>query len=350
MFSNRAFFLCAFIASISLLFGQVSAADSTAKAPPTMEQLKKQYERPKNIPYPAFNPYSDAKFDLGKALYFDPRLSKSGVTSCATCHNPSLAWGDGLGKSVGFSHQILGRKSPTILNLAWDILLFWDGRAESLEEQSLGPIAASGEMNLPLDEMEKRINSIAGYKALFTKAFPESNGVASRELVAKAIATFERKAATSGEAPFDRWIKGNENAISAEAKQGFMLFNTKAQCASCHLTWRFSDQSFHDIGLKDDQDRGRGKLDTDLEIMQYAFKTPGLRDISRRAPYMHDGSINTLEAVIDHYADGFVRRPSLSGNMKPFQLSDPEKKALIAFLQTLTSDKNTPISLPDLPY
>jgi cytochrome c peroxidase len=165
-------------------------------------------------------------------------------------------------------------------------------------------------------------------------------------MVAKAIATFERTV-VSGRAPFDQWVAGDEKAISEEAKRGFVTFNTKARCAECHGSWRFTDDSFHDIGLPGD-DIGRGKFLPDVVKMQHAFKTPGLREIARRAPYMHDGSIATLEAVVDHYDEGGVARPSRSDLMKPLQLSSQEKADLVAFMRTLTSDVG-PVSVPVLP-
>jgi cytochrome c peroxidase len=168
----------------------------------------------------------------------------------------------------------------------------------------------------------------------------------SAENIAKAIATYERTV-VSERAPFDAWIEGDEKAISAEAKRGFVLFNTKAGCANCHSGWNFTDDSFHDIGLRDG-DIGRGKFLTSIIKMQHAFKTPGLREINRRGPYMHDGSIATIKAVIDQYNDGGVDRPSRSDLIKPLGLSNQEKADLVAFMDTLSSDL-TPTIVPVLP-
>lgn len=309
--------------------------------------LKKNFVRPTEIPYPDDNKYSDAKVMLGKILYFDPRLSKSGTQSCATCHNPSFSWEDGMSLGTGNEHKKLGRASPTILNLAWDELYFWDGRADSLEAQALGPIQSKGEMAMDLDTMMVMLNKVEEYKPLFSAAFPDEKGeIVTKENIAKAIATFER-GVVSGEAPFDKWVNGDEAALSEEEKRGFVLFNKKANCVACHSGWNFSDSSFHDIGLKT-EDLGRGKLVANIVPMQHAFKTVGLRNIDRRAPYMHDGSFATLDAVVEHYNSGFTQRESLSEQIKPLNLTPDEKTDLVAFLHTLTS-QDTPVSLPSLP-
>ncbi|MCL9783758.1 hypothetical protein M9194_20235 [Vibrio sp. S4M6] len=329
------------IVLIGLVISQLALAESTE-----IVELKEEYERPKGIPFPADNPYSEAKLKLGKTLYFDPRLSESGTQSCATCHNPSFSWGDGMGLGVGHQHQQLGRKSPTILNLAWDEIYMWDGRKATLEEQALGPMESAAEMNLDLKQLPTMLGAIPGYVELFKQAFPEQTDPISTKNVAKAIATFERTV-VSGEAPFDRWIKGDENALSEDEKVGFIVFNTKGNCASCHSGWTFSDSSFHDIGLPS-EDIGRGKFLPKMEKMQFAFKTVGLRNIDLRAPYMHDGSLVTLEDVINHYNSGFVKRPSLSDEIEPLNLTKTEKKQLVAFLKTLTS-QDEPVSMPVLP-
>jgi len=223
-------------------------------------------------------------------------------------------------------------------------MFMWDGRAASLEEQALGPIKADVEMNLPLDQMVERLKAISEYGPLFQSAFP-SEGITAIT-VAKAIATYERTV-VSGRAPFDRWIEGDEAAISEGAKRGFVLFNTKARCSSCHVGWNFTDDSFHDIGLAD-ADIGRGKLMPGVIRMQHAFKTPGLREITRRGPYMHDGSMTTLAAVLDHYDHGGINRPSRSELVSPLTLSAQDKADLLAFLHTLASEID-PTTVPVLP-
>jgi len=310
----------------------------------TLDQMRAQYKRPATIPFPADNPYTVAKVALGKLLYFDNRLSGANVLSCASCHSPAYGWGDGLPKGVGHGMKTLGRRSPSIINAAFGPIFMWDGRAGSLEEQALGPIKADVEMNLPIDQLMERLKGIPGYAPLFEAAFP-GDGI-KPETVAKAIATYERTV-VSARAPFDSWIGNNERAISEEAKRGFVLFNTKAGCAKCHSGWNFTDHSFHDIGLPDG-DIGRGKFLPSIEKMQHAFKTPGLREIALRGPYMHDGSIPTLEAVVEHYNEGGVDRPSRSELIGPLGLTAQEKKELVAFMQTLTSE-HVPTTVPVLP-
>jgi cytochrome c peroxidase len=324
--------------------GIAGATHASSVLPPASERLAR-YQRPAAPPFPTHNALTPQRVELGRALFFDPRLSGSGVTACATCHNPGLAWGDGLPRAVGHGMKQLARRTPTVLNLAWGELYFWDGRATSLEEQALGPIASPEEMNLSLDEMVRRIAAIPGYAPLFAAAYPDEP--ISERTVAKAIATFERTL-VSGVAPFDAWVAGDPFALSPEAQRGFDLFEGKAKCATCHAGWRFTDDAFHDIGIPGD-DLGRGKHLPGIGVAQYAFKTPTLRNVTRRAPYMHDGSEATLADVIELYdLGGRARRPSLSAEIRPLQLTTEEKRDLLAFLAALTSD-DAPTAVPALP-
>jgi cytochrome c peroxidase len=315
---------------------------------PTLEQVARRYARdyvrPAAVPEPHENPSTPARVALGKSLFFDPRLSRSSFVSCASCHNPGLSWGDGNARATGDEMRTLGRRAPTILNVAWAEALFWDGRAGTLEEQALGPITSPAEMNLSVEDLVARLRAVPGYPAMFDRAYA-GEGITGAT-VAKAVATYERTV-VSGPAPFDRWVGGDTRVISTEAKRGFVLFNGKARCSQCHASWRFTDDGFQDIGVRTD-DRGRGKV-LDLPEVQYAFKTPTLRNVARRAPYMHDGSVATLEEVIEMYdRGGNVHRPSLSAEIRPLNLSEQEKRALVAFLQTLTGD-DASISIPTLP-
>ncbi|MBI3515715.1 MAG: c-type cytochrome [Proteobacteria bacterium] len=295
--------------------------------------LKALYARPLATPFPSDNPYSAAKAQLGERLFFDPRLSGDDNIACASCHNPSLSWGDGLPRGIGHAMNVLPRRTPTVLNAAWVAPLMWDGRNATLEEQAVGPMAAPGEMNQDLDRLAAKLTAIASYRDAFAGAFP-GEGV-TLGTIAKALATYERTI-VSGTAPFDRWIAGDEAAIPPSAKRGFALFNTKANCATCHAGWNFTDNGFHDIGLPD-ADRGRAEI-LDLPSMEHGFKTPTLRDVARRDPYMHDGSLPTLAAVIEHYRIGGTQRPSLAEEIKPLALTEPETRDLIDFLATLTAD------------
>ncbi len=285
---------------MGMLCWTLSASDGSAEPKQkSTEELKVKYLRPTAIPFPADNALTKDREKLGRTLFFDPRLSGSGAISCASCHNPAFGWDDGLAKGVGHGSKQLTRRTPTIVNVAWGELFFWDGRAESLEDQALGPIKSENEMNLSLEKMLKTVTSIQGYKPLFERAYPGS--AIDEQTIAKAIATFERTL-VSTEAPFDRWVKGDESAIPDSAKRGFVAFNGKAHCSECHSGWEFTDHGFHDIGTADD-DPGRGKF-LKLDSMQHAFKTPGLRNAARRAAFMHDGSESSLKSVIEFYDQG----------------------------------------------
>lgn len=326
------------------VIGETRKVGIEQKAPAGVDTMKALYRRPTSIPFPKDNPYTPQKLVLGKKLYFDTRISVSSAQSCASCHSPAFGWADGLPVGVGFGMAQLGRHSPTIINAAWGAIFMWDGRLANLEEQALGPIQSPGEMNMPIDKLIERLNTIPEYKPLFAAAFPGE--AISPKTLAKAIATYERTV-VSQRAPFDDWIEGNEKAISEEAKRGFALFNTKAKCSSCHEGWNFTNDGFQDIGLPSD-DIGRGKFVPGVVKMEHAFKTPGLREIGRRSPYMHDGSLTTLAQVVDHYDHGGVERPSRSDLMAPLGLTAQEKADLVAFLNTLNSELN-PTALPVLP-
>jgi cytochrome c peroxidase len=331
------------IAALSTI--SVAVAAEKGKGSEFYRDYIEKYRRPRTIDFPEENRFSADREMLGRTLFFDPRLSGSNVISCATCHNPGFSWGDGLPTAVGDGMKPLARRTPTVLNLAWASALFWDGRSESLEDQCLGPIRSTAEMNQPLDELVAELRAIPQYGEVFEKAYP-GEGI-SEKTIAKAIATYERTI-VSGTAPFDRFLDGDESAISEEAKRGFLLFNTKARCAECHSGWRFTDDSFHDVGAEGD-DIGRGAQFPDVPLMQHAFKTPTLRNVDRRYPYMHNGSEKTLEDTIELYdLGGRVKRPNLSPLIKALGLTQEEKTDLAAFLRTLTSfDERTEI--PALP-
>ena len=307
--------------------------------------FKDGFKRPADIPFPADNLYTPEKAALGKALFFDPRLSGNQNMTCATCHNPSFGWEVSVKTPIGAQNTALGRQAPTVLDQAWVHPQFWDGRAASLEEQAKGPIQAPAEMNLKLDEAVKRISGVPDYAAWFKKVFPDK-GVTG-DTIAMAIATFERTVVASY-APFDDWLDGDETAISDSAKRGFALFNGKAQCAGCHTGWNFTDNKFHDIGVSKGDDIGRGKLEPDNAKAQFAFKTPSLRDIGQRAPYMHDGSLATLDDVMQHYLASAVKRPSISDKLANIDLTPDEASDVVAFLKTLTGSRQV-VALPVLP-
>jgi cytochrome c peroxidase len=309
-----------------------------------VDLIKANYQRPQDIPFPRENPYTLRKAMLGERLFFDRRLSRSSAQSCASCHDPGFAWGDGLPVGVGNGMAKLSRRSPSIINAAWGAVYMWDGRAIDLEEQAKGPIQSPTEMNMTIDALLKRLGSIPEYNLLFIAAFPDE-GLSAKTL-AEALATYERTI-VSQEAPFDAWINGNERATSEEAKRGFVIFNTKGHCSSCHEGWNFTNDGFHDIGLPD-ADLGRGAFLPKVAKMNHAFKTPGLREIADRGPYMHNGSLATLGEVIDHYDRGGIERPSRSDLIEPLGLSAQEKLDLIAFLKSLSSNLK-PTTVPAFP-
>jgi len=267
---------------------------STASA---TEDMKK-WLRPAEVPQPANNKLTPERIELGKLLYFDVRLSSSEKISCATCHHPKQGWTDlePVAKAVGHEGATGPRNSPVILNSAYQNRQFWDGRARTLEQQALGPIEADVEMNMPLEVLIPKLNKIKGYQELFKVAYPASKGVIKKDYLAKAIASFERTV-VSTIAPFDKYAMGDKKAISKAAKKGFELFKGKAHCIDCHDGFNFSDGSFHNIGLNDGELNGKelGRYLTKRRASWYGvMKTPTLRDVTKSAPYMHDGSVKTL--------------------------------------------------------
>jgi len=229
----------------------------------------------------------------------------------------------------------LARHTPSLWNLAFAVHVFWDGRARSLEEQVAGPIEATDEMAQPMDALVTRLRGDPKTVVAFADAFPDDPQVSAKNLAA-ALATYERTL-VSPLTRFDRWIDGDANALSSREVEGFRVFNGKAGCANCHSGFAFTDHAFHDNGLPG-QDRGRGAI-LRLDAAEHAFKTPGLRELSRSAPYMHDGSLATLDAVLRHYENGVVERPSLSPDLpRRLSLTRREREALLAFLGTLSGE------------
>jgi len=324
---------------ICLVLGLVQHASASSD----LDALKSRYQRPTVIPFPKDNPYTPEKAALGKMLFFDTRLSRDRNLSCASCHNPSFGWEVPFAKAIGAGGKPLGRHAPTTVNLAWSQNLFWDGRAPTLEAQARGPIEADVEMDLPLAEALTRLQGVEGYRQAFQRAF-RSDGLTEANIL-KAIATYERTLVT-GITPFDRWVRGDAKAISESAQRGFALFNGKARCASCHAGWNFTDDKFHDVGLGS-ADTGRSVVSKKPEDA-FAMKTPGLREIVSRAPYMHDGSLASLEDVLKHYVSGGVARPTRSTLMQPVGLTATEVDDVVAFMRTLSSPQSV-VAMPNLP-
>jgi len=279
----------------------------------------------KNIPTPEMT-------NLGRLLFFDIRLSGDNSMSCATCHRPDAYWSDGQKTATGLNNKSLKLSTPTIINAAYNNKQFWDGRVNSLEQQSTIPIQSPDEMNQDMDLLVKELKAISGYVTLFDQAFG-SKGI-TRPNISRALAAFQRTI-ISNNTPFDRWYAGDESAISASAKRGFVLFENKARCANCHSGFNFNDSKFHNIGLVSGKvQEGRYKI-SKKNNHRGAFKTPTLRNIMKTAPYMHNGTYETIEEVIAHYNRGGNGIENADSEIRKLHLSQPEIEDLIAFLDTL---------------
>ncbi|MFQ5668257.1 MAG: cytochrome-c peroxidase [Candidatus Binatia bacterium] len=298
---------------------------------------------------PADNPMNAGKITLGKFLYFDTRLSKDGTISCASCHIPFHGFTDPHRTSAGVGGKLGGRNSPTVINRLFSAEQFWDGRAQDLEAQVHGPLTNPVEMAMPSQAaVAKRVKAVKGYPLLFKKAFGDFKIDMSR--IAKAIAAYERTV-VSGNSPYDRYQAGDKGALSASAVRGMELFNGKANCKACHTGFNFTDETYQNIGVGMDKpkpDLGRFTVTKNNED-RGKFKTPTLRNVALTAPYMHDGSDNTLMDVIEFYDAGGIRNPHLSKEIKPLHLTARQKRDLVVFLESLTGDVNKaspPAQLP----
>ena len=322
------------------------------------------------VPVPADNPMSAAKVELGKYLFFDPRLSGDGSLGCVNCHLPDHGWTTPTKLSPAYPSNSERRNSPTLINVAYDKALIWDGRAPNLEKQALGPIKNPLHMNQNIDLLIQELSVVPGYQKRFQKVFgtgPTPDGIS------KALAAFERTLVTS-DSPFDRYMKGEQGAVTEAAKRGMEIYRGKARCTLCHNGPNFTDSKFHNLGdpdppymqdpkvlvairfdaqrmgVKDyqtlDKDPGR-YLVTKNPADRGAFKTPTLRNVIETAPYMHNGALETLAEVIDFYDRGGGNVPNKSELVKPLGLTAQEKTDLLEFLKALTG--NLPqVAKPDL--
>lgn len=306
-----------------------------------LEKAKAMFEPLGDIPIPKDNPMTDEKIELGKKLFFDPRLSGNNKLSCMSCHAPGAGWGDGLKKFVGFEGVAGPRNSPTIINSGYYKENFWDGRATSLEEQALGPITSEIEMNQDLNELVEELNAVPQYVDEFNQVFNDQITV---DNIAKAIAAFERTVVVKN-TDFDKFLLGDNTAISDEAKEGMKLFVGKGSCISCHAGPLLSDHNYHNLGMNGDE--GRYEI-TKKDVDKGAFRTPGLRGVAHTAPFMHDGSLATLKDVVDYYNQGGGNHPNKSPLMKPLGLTDDEVNALVAFLESM-SGESPQVDTPEIP-
>jgi cytochrome c peroxidase len=324
------------------------------------------------VTVPAGNPITKGKYELGRQLYFDPRVSIDGTVSCATCHNPERGWTDNMPVSTGVDGLTGGRSSPSVFNTAYGKTMFWDGRSPTLEGQAQGPIQNPIEMGKQTyPQIVERLRGIPGYKDQFEKVFGTN---VTLDGFAKAVATFERVAALSGNSKYDKYNSGENSALSDSEKRGMVLFGLrlnvddefksdavlqKAKCTLCHQGFNFTDEQFHNLGVGYDEKAGKfadlgrwaidpigAKNDADMG----AFKTPTVRDAALTGPYMHDGSLATLEAVVEHYDKGGTPNPALDTDMKKLLLTPQEKADLVAFMKALTGEhKKLDELIPTLP-
>jgi cytochrome c peroxidase len=318
-----------------IVLGSIGADVAYTQTAPTIAQgLKDQYRRG-----PARPVENKALVELGRDLFNDPQLSASGKTACLTCHLPQAAWSVLEARSTNDSGKLTSRKPQTLIGIghASSPINGWDGRNPTLEAQAKSSVA-TGSMSMretptpvPVEVIEQRFRSNQAYVTKFNAALP--GAPINIDTIVQAVAAFERTIEPEL-APFDRWIAGDEAAISTSAKRGFELFNSKGLCFACHGGWRFTDDKFHDIGTST-TDRGRGVTLKDDPQMQFAFKTPTLRSVAQRPPYMNNGSAATLDDVVRHYEKGGIDRPSRSPLLQPIKLNDQERSDLVAFMETL---------------
>ena len=322
------------------------------------------------VPVPAANPQTPEKVELGKQLFFDRRLSGDGTMNCGTCHDPEKGYSDDLAISLSYPTTRNWRNSPTLINIGFQKFLFHDGRARSLEEQALFPMMSAFEMNQNLDFVEEEVRSVPEYVEAFRRVF---GGEVTRERMAMALAAFQRSL-VSVKAPLDRYLGGDGNALSAEARKGYAVFTGKGKCADCHDGVTLADDKFYALNVPENieqekdprvaatrrfvakvsnyedyrnlaEDPGRYLVTKDKKDWK-AFRTPMLREIARTGPYMHNGIFETLEQVIDFFDQG-----GGPGNrvLRPLKLTADEKKALKAFLVEALSGEEVPFKYPKLP-
>ena len=277
---------------------------------------------------------SEAVVELGRRLFFDPRLSRDGSVACASCHRPELGFADDRPRSVGVDGEETRHHAPSLLNKALSTDLHWDGAAPTLEEQVLLPISSPTEMGLPLEEALERLASDTALLADFEEAL---GGPPEAERLAAALAAFVRRL-VAGDSPVDRFRAGVSQELDAAERAGLWLYEGRGGCWRCHGGPNFSDEGFHNTGVgvtNGVPEAGREAVTGSAED-RGAFRTPGLRHLTRTAPYMHDGSLATLREVVEFYRRGGNPNPSLSSRLQPLDLTDEDVDHLVAFLEALS--------------
>ena len=287
--------------------------------------------------WPQGNLYSSPKSELGRTLFFDGRLSSNNRISCAFCHVPSHVFSGDASFSPGVDEKLTGRHTPTLINRAWGKSEFWDGRSRTSEEQVIIPITNPHEMGMTADGLVDKLSRIHGYAPLFEAAFGDPQITFAR--IAQALATFQRTI-VSGNSAYDRFQAGDKSALSKEAKRGLDFFNGKGECAECHSGPNFTDEKFANLGVgmdADHPDPGREAV-THKRSDLGKFKVPTLRDVARRGPYMHDGSMKTLGDVLDFYSRGGLPNPYVDSRLLKFYMDAQTKQDLLAFLDSLNGE------------
>ncbi|HKV47149.1 MAG TPA: cytochrome c peroxidase [Candidatus Acidoferrales bacterium] len=293
----------------------------------------------RNMPIPKDNPLTPAKIALGKRLFNDNRLSADETMSCESCHDPQHAFSDQRMAALGIYGRHGPRRVPRLINRAYGSSFFWDGRASTLEEQVLQPIANPNEMGMTVGEAVRRIKADRSYRRDFKRAFKSQP---TSQNIAQALASYVRSI-LSGNSPYDRYVNGDPSALTAGQERGLELFRGKANCIACHPGPNFTDEKFHNTGIgwrvNSFDDDGRFAV-THNEADRGAFKTPTLRDVADSPPYTHQGRLSSLKDLIDFYDAGGNPNPHLDPQLHPLQLSPQEKQDLIDFLSALNGTPN----------
>jgi cytochrome c peroxidase len=298
------------------------------------------------VVWPADNPYSASRVELGRNLFFDPRLSSNGKVSCATCHPPEHAFAGGDPPPRGVTGTPLRRRAPTLINRAYGRSQFFDGRAATLEAQTTFPISAPDEMGSSPPAAAGVVSGIAGYAPLFEEAFGDRQVTYDR--IVKAIASFERTI-VSGNSPYDRFLNGDKHALTPGARRGLEIFERSGECSECHSGYNFTDEKFSSLGIGPDQrppDLGLGAI-TGKRRDDGKFKVPTLREVVHTGPYMHDGRDRTLDEVLEFYRKGGQPSRYLDSRIAPFFLDAPAKANLVEFLESLSGEGWQQIKAPE---
>lgn len=284
---------------------------------------------------PPDNPQTPEKIALGRRLFFDRALSLDGSISCATCHEPARAFADTMLLAVGVKGRVGRRHSPTVVNRGYGELFFWDGRRSALEAQVLDPIADPNELGSSVEAVVSHLRRDATYSAAFRRVFGRQ---ADAQALGRALASYVRTI-QSGNSPVDRYLAGDTSALTPDERLGLRVFRGRGLCTTCHTGANFTDEKFHNTGVawngEQFRDDGRAAVTGDAGDLG-AFKTPTLREIARTAPYMHNGSLATLDDVVDFYVRGGRKNPNLDAELMPLGITARERTALVAFLRALT--------------